>query len=143
MNANLRNFAVWVVIVLLLLALFSLFQNPGQRPVANDISFSQLLNEVEAGRVRDVLIQGNEITGQFTDGRQFQTYAPNDPTLIERLYGKNVAISARPQTEQVPWFVSLLVSWLPFIALIGVWIFLSRQMQGAGGKAMGFFKSRA
>jgi len=143
MNANLRNFAVWVVIVLLLLALFSLFQNPGQRPVANDISFSQLLNEVEAGRVRDVLIQGNEISGQFTDGRQFQTYAPNDPTLIERLYGKNVAISARPQTEQVPWFVSLLVSWLPFIALIGVWIFLSRQMQGAGGKAMGFGKSRA
>ena len=143
MNANLRNFAVWVVIVLLLLALFSLFQNPGQRPVANDISFSQLLNEVEAGRVRDVLIQGSEISGQFTDGRQFQTYAPNDPTLIERLYGKNVAITARPQTEQVPWFVSLLVSWLPFIALIGVWIFLSRQMQGAGGKAMGFGKSRA
>jgi cell division protease FtsH len=143
MNANLRNFAVWVVIVLLLLALFSLFQNPGQRPVTNDISFSQLLNEVDAGRVRDVLIQGNEISGQFTDGRQFQTYAPNDPGLIDRLYEKKVSISARPQTEQVPWFVSLLVSWLPFIALIGVWIFLSRQMQGAGGKAMGFGKSRA
>jgi len=143
MNANLRNFAVWVVIVLLLLALFSLFQNPGQRPVTNDISFSQLLNEVDAGRVRDVLIQGNEISGQFTDGRQFQTYAPNDPGLIDRLYEKKVTIAARPQTEQVPWFVSLLVSWLPFIALIGVWIFLSRQMQGAGGKAMGFGKSRA
>jgi ATP-dependent Zn protease len=73
----------------------------------------------------------------------YETYAPNDPSLVERLYGKNVAITARPQTEQVPWFVSLLVSWLPFIALIGVWIFLSRQMQGAGGKAMGFGKSRA
>jgi len=143
MNANLRNFAVWVVIVLLLLALFSLFQNPSQRPPANDISFSQLLNEVEAGRVRDVLIQGSEISGQFTDGRQFQTYAPNDPSLIQRLYGKGVSITARPKTEEVPWFVSLLVSWLPFIALIGVWIFLSRQMQGAGGKAMGFGKSRA
>jgi cell division protease FtsH len=143
MNANLRNFAVWVVIVLLLLALFSLFQNPGQRPIANDISFSQLLKEVDEGRVRDVVIQGSEISGQFTDGRQFQTYAPNDPSLVERLYEKNVAITARPQTEQVPWFVSLLVSWLPFIALIGVWIFLSRQMQGAGGKAMGFGKSRA
>jgi cell division protease FtsH len=143
MNANLRNFAVWVVIVLLLLALFSLFQNPGQRPVANDVSFSQLLREVDEGRVRDVVIQGNEISGQFTDGRQFQTYAPNDPSLVERLYEKKVSITARPQTEQVPWFVSLLVSWLPFIALIGVWIFLSRQMQGAGGKAMGFGKSRA
>ena len=143
MNANLRNFAVWVVIVLLVLALFSLFQNPSQKPPANDVSFSQLLNEVEAGRVREVLIQGNEISGQFTDGRQFQTYAPNDPSLVQRLYGKGVSITARPKTEEVPWFVSLLVSWLPFIALIGVWIFLSRQMQGAGGKAMGFGKSRA
>src|SRR5262245_2452120 len=143
MNANLRNFALWVIIVLLLLALFTLFQNPGQRATSQDISFSQLLNEVEQGRVRDVLIQGPEIHGTFTDGRNFQTYAPNDPSLIQRLYGKGVSITARPQQNDVPWFVSLLVSWLPFIALIGVWIFLSRQMQGAGGKALGFGKSRA
>jgi cell division protease FtsH len=143
MNANLRNFALWVIIVLLLLALFTLFQNPSQRTSSQDISFSQLLNEVEKGSVRDVLIQGPEIHGTFTDGRSFQTYAPNDPTLIQRLYGKGVAITARPQGDSVPWFVSLLVSWLPFIALIGVWIFLSRQMQGAGGKALGFGKSRA
>src|SRR6476659_588483 len=143
MNANLRNFALWVIIVLLLLALFTLFQNPGQRPTSQDISFSQLLNEVDQGRVRDVLIQGPEIHGTFTDGRSFQTYAPNDPSLIQRLYGKGVSITARPQQNDVPWFVSLLVSWLPFIALIGVWIFLSRQMQGAGGKALGFGKSRA
>ena len=143
MNANLRNFALWVIIVLLLLALFTLFQNPGQRTTSQDISFSQLLNEVDQGRVRDVLIQGPEIHGTFTDGRSFQTYAPNDPSLIQRLYGKGVSITARPQQNDVPWFVSLLVSWLPFIALIGVWIFLSRQMQGAGGKALGFGKSRA
>ena len=68
---------------------------------------------------------------------------PNDPTLVQRLYGKGVTITARPLQDNVPWFVSLLVSWLPFIALIGVWIFLSRQMQGAGGKALGFGKSRA
>ena len=143
MNANLRNFALWVIIVLLLLALFSLFQNPTQRPITNDITFSQLLTEVDAGRVRDVVIQGNEISGTLSDGRHFQTYAPSDPSLVQRLYGKGVQITARPQGEQVPWFVSLLVSWLPFIALIGVWIFLSRQMQGAGGKALGFGKSRA
>src|SRR5437588_506476 len=143
MNANLRNFALWVIIVLLLLALFTLFQNPGQRTSAQDISFSQLLSEVDQGRVRDVLIQGPEIHGTFTDGRSFQTYAPNDPSLVQRLYGKGVSITARPQQNDVPWFVSLLVSWLPFIALIGVWIFLSRQMQGAGGKALGFGKSRA
>ncbi|MCK0198341.1 ATP-dependent zinc metalloprotease FtsH [Ancylobacter sp. 6x-1] len=143
MNANIRNFALWVIIVLLLLALFSLFQNPGQRQAANDISFSQLLNEVDQGRVRDVLIQGPEISGTFSDGRTFQTYAPNDPSLVQRLYGKGVSITAKPLQDNVPWFVSLLISWLPFIALIGVWIFLSRQMQGAGGKAMGFGKSRA
>ncbi len=77
MNANLRNFALWVIIVLLLLALFTLFQNPSQRTQSQEISFSQLLNEVEQGRVRDVLIQGPEIHGNFTDGRGFQTYAPH------------------------------------------------------------------
>ena len=143
MNANLRNFALWVIIVLLLLALFTLFQNPGQRTTSQDISFSQLLNEVDQGRVRDVLIQGPEIHGTYTDGRSFQTYAPSDPSLVQRLYNKGVQITARPQSDNVPWFVSLLISWLPFVALIGVWIFLSRQMQGAGGKALGFGKSRA
>jgi cell division protease FtsH len=143
MNANLRNFALWVIIVLLLLALFTLFQNPGQRASSQDISFSQLLTEVDQNHVRDVVIQGPEIHGTFTNGSSFQTYAPNDPTLVSRLYNGKVSIAAKPPGDNVPWFVSLLVSWLPFIALIGVWIFLSRQMQGGAGKAMGFGKSRA
>ena len=143
MNANLRNFALWVIIVLLLLALFTLFQNPGQRASSQDISFSQLLTEVDQSHVRDVVIQGPEIHGTFTNGSSFQTYAPNDPTLVSRLYNGKVSITAKPPGDNVPWFVSLLVSWLPFIALIGVWIFLSRQMQGGAGKAMGFGKSRA
>src|SRR5581483_5096645 len=143
MNANLRNFALWVIIVLLLLALFTLFQNPGQHTTSQDISFSQLLTEGDQGRVRDVVIQGPEIHGTFNDGHSFQTYAPSDPSLVQRLYNKGVSITARPQTENVPWFVSLLISWLPFVALIGGWIFLSRQLQGAGGKALGFRQSRA
>src|SRR5712664_1858888 len=143
MNANLRNFALWVIIVLLLLALFTLFQNPGQRASSQDISFSQLLTEVDQNHVRDVVIQGPEIHGTFINGSSFQTYAPNDPTLVSRLYNSKVSITAKPPGDNVPWFVSLLVSWLPFIALIGVWIFLSRQMQGGAGKAMGFGKSRA
>ena len=143
MNANLRNFALWVIIVLLLLALFTLFQNPGQRASSQDISFSQLLTEVDKNTVRDVVIQGPDIHGTFTNGSSFQTYAPNDPTLVKRLYDGKVSITAKPPGDNVPWFVSLLVSWLPFIALIGVWIFLSRQMQGGAGKAMGFGKSRA
>ena len=143
MNANLRNFALWVIIVLLLLALFTLFQNPGQHASSQDISFSQLLTEVDQGHVRDVVIQGPEIHGTFNNNSSFQTYAPNDPTLVKRLYDGKVTITAKPPGDNVPWFVSLLVSWLPFIALIGVWIFLSRQMQGGAGKAMGFGKSRA
>src|SRR5579871_2763940 len=143
MNANLRNFALWVIIVLLLLALFTLFQNPGQRASSQDISFSQLLTEVDAKHVRDVVIQGPEIHGTFTNGSSFQTYAPNDPSLVSKLYAGQVQITAKPPGDNVPWFVSLLVSWLPFIALIGVWIFLSRQMQGGAGKAMGFGQSRA
>jgi cell division protease FtsH len=143
MNANLRNFALWVIIVLLLLALFTLFQNPGQRASSQDIAFSQLLSEVDRGNVRDVVIQGPDIHGTFTNGSSFQTYAPNDPTLVKRLYDSKVQITAKAPGDNVPWFVSLLVSWLPFIALIGVWIFLSRQMQGGAGKAMGFGKSRA
>ena len=93
--------------------------------------------------MRDVVIQGPEIHGTLTNGSSFQTYAPNDPTLVTRLYNGKVQITAKPPGDNVPWFVSLLVSWLPFIALIGVWIFLSRQMQGGAGKAMGFGKSRA
>jgi cell division protease FtsH len=144
MNANLRNFALWVIIVLLLLALFTLFQNPGQHSPSSEISYSQLLNDIDQDRVRDVVIQGHEIRGTYNDGRgSFQTYMPDDNGLIERLNKHKVQITARPLTDNVPWFVSLLVSWLPFIALIGVWIFLSRQMQGAGGKALGFGKSRA
>src|SRR5690348_15137716 len=107
MNANLRNFALWVIIVLLLLALFTLFQNPSaQRANSSDISFSQLLTEVDQGRVRDVVIQGPEIHGTFTDGRGFNTYAPQDPGLVQKLYNKGVQITARPPQDNVPWFVS-------------------------------------
>jgi len=144
MNPNFRNFALWVIIILLVVALVMLFQNPGgQRTAAQDITFSQLLTDVDGGRVREVTIAGNEITGHYTDNRPFATYAPNDPTLVQSLYKKNVAISAKPPSDGNNWLLTLLVNGLPLIAIFGVWIFLSRQMQGAGGKAMGFGKSKA
>jgi len=135
MSAQLRNFALWVIIVLLLLALFALFQGPSQRAGSQEIAFSQFISEVDKGRVRDVLMLGSEIHGSFIDGRRFQTYAPNDPTLLQRLYSKGVTVTARPQQSEVPWFVSLLLSWLPFLALIGVWVYLSRHMKQAAGAA--------
>jgi cell division protease FtsH len=143
MNPNFRNFALWVIIFLLVVALVMLFQNPGQHVPTQDVTFSQLLNEVDQGHVREVTISGNEITGHFTDNRAFSTYAPNDPTLVQTLYKKNVSISAKPPSDGNSWLVTLLVNGLPLIAFLGVWIFLSRQMQGAGGKAMGFGKSKA
>ena len=135
MNASLRNFFLWVIIVLLLLSLFTLFQNPVRHAAGPDVAFSQFLNEIDQGRVRDVLVQGPEVHGTYTDGRAFQTYAPNEQSWMQRLYAKNVAITIRPQENDAPQFMSLLLSWIPFIALIGVWIFLSRQMQGAGKAA--------
>jgi cell division protease FtsH len=143
MNPNFRNFALWVIIFLLVVALIMLFQNPGQRIPSQDISFSQLLSEVDQGHVREVTISGNEITGHFTDNRAFASYAPNDPTLVQTLYKKNVAITAKPPSEGANWLMTILVNALPIIALLGIWIILSRQMQGAGGKAMGFGKSKA
>src|SRR5215217_6276335 len=102
MNANLRNFALWVIIVLLLLALFTLFQNPGQRASSQDLSFSQFLAEVDKNTVRDVVIQGPEIHGTFTNGSSFQTYAPNDPTLVKRLVDNKVNVNAKPPGDNVP-----------------------------------------
>ncbi|GGH29690.1 ATP-dependent zinc metalloprotease FtsH [Alsobacter metallidurans] len=143
MNPNVRNFALWVIIFLLVLALVTLFQNPGQRGQAYDMSYSQFLSEVDTGRVSNVIIQGPEIHGTLSDGRQFQTYSPNDPGLVQKLSQKGVNFSAKPLQENLPWFLALLVNWMPLIVFIAAWIFLSRQMQGASGKAMGFGKSKA
>jgi cell division protease FtsH len=143
MNSNFRNFAIWVFIGLLLVALFNLFQSPGVHVRGNEISFSQLLSEVESGNIQDVTIAGSQITGHFTDGRNFQTYAPNDPNLVDKLNQKGVKITAKPSEDDVPSLLGVLVSWFPMLLLIAVWIFFMRQMQSGGGRAMGFGKSKA
>src|ERR1700745_946727 len=120
MNPNLRNFSLWVIIFLLVVALIMLFQNPGQRIPSQDISFSQLLNEVDQGHVREVTISGNEITGHFTDNRAFATYVPNDPTLVQNLYKKNVSILATPSSGSTNWLITLLVNALPLIAIFAI-----------------------
>ena len=143
MNPNFRNFALWVIIFLLVVALVMLFQNPGQKTASTEINFSHLLTEVDQGHVRDVTISGPEIAGHFTDNRAFSVYAPNDPSLVQTLVKKGVNISAKPPSDGNNWLISLLVNGLPLLAFLALWIFVSRQMQGAGGKAMGFGKSKA
>jgi len=119
MNPNHRNFALWAIILLLLVALVMLFQNPGQRQEAQGISFSQLLTAVNDGNVREVTIAGPEITGHYTNGHRFSTYAPNDPTLVQRLYHKKVTITAKPPSEGNSWLMTLLLNGLPLIAFLG------------------------
>jgi len=129
MNSNFRNFAIWIIIGLLLVALFNLFQNPGQRSRANEISYSQFLTEVDGQNVRKVTISDNLISGEFTDGRTFQTTAPpNDNQLVEKLYTKNVGISVKPAEDDMPSLLGVQVSWFPMLLLIAVWIFFMRQM---------------
>jgi len=138
-----KNLALWIVIGLLLVALFNLFQTSSSRGPQSTLAFSDFLNDVNRGQVSDVTIQGNNINGHFTDSRPFTTYAPNDPNLVNRLTEKNVRITAAPVDENVPSLFGVLISWFPMLLLIGVWIFFMRQMQGGGGRAMGFGKSRA
>ncbi len=143
MNNFSKNLALWVIIGLLLVALFNLFQSPSARGPDEPLAFSDFLAEVDRGRVREITIQGETIKGQFSDGRSFQTFAPEDPTLVSRLYERGVRISAIPEDESVSPILAILVHWFPMLLLIGVWIFFMRQMQSGGGKAMGFGKSKA
>jgi cell division protease FtsH len=138
-----KNLALWIVIGLLLVALFNLFQTSSNRGPQSTLAFSDFVTDVGRGQVTDVTIQGNNITGHFSDGRAFTTYSPSDPGLVNRLMDKGVRITAAPLDENVPSLFGILVSWFPMLLLIGVWIFFMRQMQGGGGRAMGFGKSRA
>lgn len=121
--------------------LYNIFNQ--QQLSETNVSYSEFITMVDNDYVQDVLIQGNELLITDKSGSRFKVYAPEDADLIRILREKNVSITAKPPTES-PWFVSVLVSWLPMIVLIGVWIFFMRQMQGGGGgKAMSFGKSRA
>ncbi len=145
MNNVGRNIALWIIIALLLLTLFNLFQGKSKQGEATPLPFSEFLDHVESGQVRDVTIEGNQITGHLSGtGQTFSTYAPDDPNLVSRLRTHGVLITAKPAgDEQVSPIFGVLLNWLPMLLIIGVWIFFMRQMQGGGGKALGFGKSRA
>jgi len=138
-----RNLALWVIIALLLVVLFNLFQPGATHPAATQVAYSDFISEVNGGRVRDVVIQGRTVSGQLTDGRTFQTYTPEDPSLVQRLTDKGVRVIAKPEDSDVNPLLHYLLSWFPMLLLIGVWVFFMRQMQSGGGRAMGFGKSRA
>jgi cell division protease FtsH len=138
-----KNLALWIIIALLLVALFNLFQNSSSHGTQPPLAYSDFIAEVEKGQVKDVQITGKVLSGHLTDGRTFSTNEPDDPTLVQRLLNKNIQVQSVPVDENAPSMLSILVSWFPLLVIAGVWFFFMRQMQGGGGRAMGFGKSRA
>ena len=138
-----RNLALWVIIALLLVVLFNLFQPGNTQRASEQLAYSDFIGDVNNGRVRNVVIQGHNVTGALTDGTTFETYTPEDPALVDRLTAKNVEVVAKPEDSDVNPLFHILLSWFPMLLLIGVWVFFMRQMQSGGGRAMGFGKSRA
>jgi cell division protease FtsH len=135
-----KHIALWLVLALVFLVIFSVFSKQhGREP---EIVFSEFMGAVERGDVQEVVIQGHNIQGKYKNGERFRTFAPNDPELVKSLRDKKVKIAAKPE-EDSPWYMVLLLNWFPMLLLIGVWIFFMRQMQVGGGKAMSFGKSRA
>ena len=140
MNPFYKNLALWLVITLMMIMLYNLF-NPQTQQQTN-ISYTSFLDMVDNEQIAEVVIQGQELIVTDTSRNRFQIYTPQDPDLVPYLRSKGVAISAKPPTES-PWYMSVLISWFPMILLIAVWIFFMRQMQAGGGKALSFGKSRA
>ena len=140
MNPLQKNIALWLVISLVFVLLYHLFNQPKNTP--GTLIFSDFVSTVEKGQVTEVTIQGENISGKLADGKAFKTYMPKDAQLIPLFREKNVRVSAKP-VEDSPWYMNILISWFPMLLLIGIWIFFMRQMQSGGGKAMAFGKSKA
>jgi len=143
MNGNFRNFAIWLVILFMLMGLFQVFQSSTRSISVSDKSYSQFISDIDANRVSSVTVTNNTVAGVLNDGTRFETIIPDGADVISRLEDHKVSITAR-QPESSPFWSILLSSWLPFLVIIGVWVFFIPQLQGRGrGGATGFGKSHA
>jgi len=140
LNPLQKNIALWLIISLIFVLLYNLFNQP--KNSQEGVIFSDFIAAVEQGQVVEVSIQGENISGKFLNGKSFKTYAPKEAGVVPLLKEKGVRIAAKPAEEQA-WYMTVLISWFPTILLIAIWIFFMRQMQSGGGKAMSFGKSRA
>ncbi|MFQ5521718.1 MAG: ATP-dependent metallopeptidase FtsH/Yme1/Tma family protein, partial [Candidatus Methylomirabilia bacterium] len=139
MNRFHRNLAVWMVVGLMVILLFNLFQ--AHQPAREEIVFSEFLQRVEAGEVKEVTIRGNSVKGRFADHTPFSTYTVDYPDLVKMLRDRGVTIRVKPP-DAGAWY-GVFLQWIPMLLFIGVWIFFMRQMQGGGAKALSFGKARA
>ena len=141
LNQFYKNLALWLVIGMIMIALFNIFNQPLNSQ--SDVIFSEFMDQVEGGKVSEVTIQGDRVNGKYLDGSSFQTMTPSkDQDLVRILRDKGVRIVVVPP-EQTSWYMNILISWFPMILLLGIWIFFMRQMQAGGGKALSFGKSKA
>lgn len=137
-----NNKSVFIILLVIILGFFIFNLYPKSKKEYDNVIFSDFVSAVQAEKIASVTIQGKNIIGVYKEGKDFKSYAPEDPELMKMLRQYNVKITAKPDDEPGLW-QSILVSWVPMLLLIGVWIFFMRQMQAGGGKAMSFGKSKA
>ena len=140
LNSFNKGIFIWLSIILLIIFLFKVYNRP--RRQYENVAFSDFVESINADQVASVTIQGKNISGAYKDGREFKTFAADDPELVKLMTQHRIKIQAKPDDDSGIW-QSIFVSWFPMLLLIGVWIFFMRQMQAGGGKALAFGKSKA
>lgn len=138
-----RNIIVWLLAIILLTGAMNMFAGGAERANAESLAFSEFMKHVESKKISEVTIEGASISGMYTDGKRFYTYAPFDPNMVEMLRKNDVKVTAKPEDTTSNTLWGMLISWFPMILLIGVWIFFMRQANSGNNKAMSFGKSRA
>lgn len=141
MNKNFKSMTIWIVVCSFIFIIIQAMQvSSGNKAIP--ITFSKFLRNVDAGNVKSVSIKGNDITGKLKDSKRISTYNPNYQPLVDRLMASGVDINTAPPEDNTP-FLHILFSWLPLLILGGIWFFMIRQVQGGGGRAMSFGRSKA
>jgi cell division protease FtsH len=139
---NARNIAFWVILFFLILALFNLFSGSGSTLQSSEKTYSEFVSAVDAGQVSTVVLDGEQVRFTASDGKSYVAIKPGDTEVTSMLIEKNIPVRAEKQTQSG--FQSFLITLLPFLLLIGVWVYFMNRMQGGGkGGAMGFGKSKA
>jgi cell division protease FtsH len=142
-NNLFKSVGIWLVVALVLMTVFNQFNARQQSTAQAQLDYSQFLDEVKAGHIEKVVIEGRTLRATTVDGKHITSYAPSDLWMVSDLLKNGVKIEAKPEEEQ-SFLMNIFVSWFPMLLLIGVWIFFMRQMQGGkGGGAFSFGKSKA
>jgi cell division protease FtsH len=142
-NPWMKSLFIWAGILLALVLFVQIIDGGKSSGAGEGIAYSEFLNRVEEGSVKQVAIGKDVVSGELTNGQKFRTYAPQDVQLVDRLKEKGVAFSAEPEQQPSVWLL-LLYQALPFLLILGIAFFVMRQMQkNAGSGAMGFGKSKA